>query len=105
MVELDDIFEIMANEHRRRLLSELSTSSSQAEATVTVPTDVVREPNEVEQVRIELYHNHLPKLVDMELIEWYNRPREVQTGARYEEVQPVVELLENHAEELPGKGL
>jgi hypothetical protein len=46
-------------------------------------------------------HTHLPKLEESGFIEWDQERNIVRKGPQFEEIQPLLELMENHADELP----
>lgn len=50
----------------------------------------------------DLYHNHLPRLAALDYIDWNRAAAEVAQGNRFGEIEPLLEILETHAEELPG---
>lgn len=59
--------------------------------------------SEMNNVHIALVQNHLPKLEDAGFIQW-DRDRDVVTrGPQFDEIGPLVQLLLDHADELPGK--
>ena len=50
-----------------------------------------------------MVHVHLPKLERYGCVEWDRRTKDVAKGPNFEEIRPVLELLEAHDEELlPG---
>jgi predicted transcriptional regulator len=56
---------------------------------------------ESETVRIELVHTHLPKLESLGYVSWNRDTGTVVKGERWEEIEPVLELFEQHADRLP----
>lgn len=51
--------------------------------------------------QIALTHSHLPKLADYEVVTFHRDGATVTRGPAYDAVEPVLSLLESHAEELP----
>lgn len=45
--------------------------------------------------QIALYHLHLPQLADMELIHWDRQDRIIKEGERFEEVRPLLNLIDD----------
>jgi hypothetical protein len=45
-------------------------------------------------------HVHLPKLANYGFIEWDRENDEVSKGASFDEIRPLLELLDNHRDEL-----
>jgi hypothetical protein len=52
-------------------------------------------------LQLELLHNHLPKLEELEYIHWNQDNREISKGPKWDEIAPLVELIHNHRDELP----
>lgn len=50
----------------------------------------------------DLYHNHLPRLAELEYIDWDREAGEVAQGDRFAEIESLLDTLDTHAEELPG---
>lgn len=44
---------------------------------------------------------HLPKLESAGFVVWGPQDHSVRKGPRFEEIEPLLELLQNHADELP----
>jgi len=59
----------------------------------------------VEDDRIETVltyeHSHLPQLASAGYIEWRRETGEIARGPRFADVAPLLELFEEHADELP----
>lgn len=94
---LDTAFDVLANAYRRRLLVALLEHDAGASV---VPTDVVIENVPPEGRGVYLTHTHLPKLEDAGFIEWDREGEEVRAGPRFDEIRPLLELLDDHADEL-----
>lgn len=59
------------------------------------------EIDDVDKESIRLYHNHLPKLVDYGFIEWNRDENKVQKGPKFDEIRPLLVLLEENRETFP----
>ena len=94
--EMDRIFDILRARHRRRILLLVKEGIVKTQADV-----MVRNGNETEDDEIALIHSHLPKLDDARYIAWDRETGEISKGPHFEEIEPLLELLENHADELP----
>jgi len=46
-------------------------------------------------------HSHLPELASAGYIQWHRETGEVSRGPRFDDVAPLIELLEENAAELP----
>lgn len=90
---VDRVLDALSNRERRQLLVELRAGRVEHEADV-----VARGEDRVER---QLRHTHLPKLADMGFIEWDPDTGEIAAGPRFDEIAPLLDLIENHADELP----
>ena len=97
---MDEIFDALANVHRRRVLIALLAHNPQRD-TVRVPDDAHDGEKAVETLQEELYHTHLPKLEQAGFIRWNQETQEVMKGPRFDEIRPLLELMRDHADELP----
>jgi len=91
----DRLYEVLANEQRRRLLFGLLDENPRTDAPIdldTPPDDVVAERTD----RLEQRHVHLPKLDEYEYIEWIPSRSCVERGSRFDEIRPTLELLARH---------
>ncbi len=91
--EMDRILDILCEHHRRMILLLLKEGIVETQADL-----MVRGRDEME---MQLVHNHLPKLEDTGYIEWNRETGEISKGPCFEEIEPVLKLIENHADELP----
>ena len=94
----DTAFHALADDHRRRLLLALLEHNPQEE--VTVPEDIPLDSEEVEILHSELYHRHLPLLDELGYIEWDHETHMVVKGPRFNEIRPLLELIDRHRDEL-----
>jgi len=66
--------------------------------------DAAINPNlsvDVDSLRVELYHQHLPLLAENGFVEWNRNPLTVTHGPRFEEIGVLFEALHTYAEQLP----
>ena len=54
-----------------------------------------------EQVEQALVRHHLPELEKAGYIEWDRETGEISKGPRFDEIEPILELMEKHDDELP----
>ncbi|EFW90718.1 hypothetical protein ZOD2009_17720 [Haladaptatus paucihalophilus DX253] len=66
-----------------------------------IPDDLTTDDEELEQMLITMTHTHLPKLESYDVIEWDRENNVVCRGPQFEELQPLLELIDNHRDELP----
>jgi hypothetical protein len=101
---MDELFEALSNVHRRRLLVALLDHNPQRDD-VDVPEDVHEGEKALETLQSELYHSHLPRLEEAGFIGWNRDAHEVVKGPRFDEIRPLLELMRDHADELPNDWL
>ncbi|MFC7096278.1 DUF7344 domain-containing protein [Halobaculum marinum] len=99
---LGDYFTVLSDGHRRRLLVALMQSNPRDESELHSESVVDELTDEDDQfLRHRLHHVHLPKLNAAGFISW-DRERDVITrGPRFDEIRPLLRLMERHADELP----
>lgn len=98
---LDVGFDALANNYRRRLLIALLEHNPQDDADTQIPADLSIGDKDVEKLRIQMTHTHLPKLEAAGFIDWDRETNEVRKGPRFDEIRPLVQLMYDHADELP----
>ncbi|GAA0259070.1 ArsR family transcriptional regulator [Haladaptatus pallidirubidus] len=101
---LDTVLNSLANSYRRRLLFALLEHNPQDDDS-QIPADIEYENEDLESLKICMTHTHLPKLDDTGFIKWNRETNTVQKGPRFDEIQPLLKLMHNHADELPDKWL
>lgn len=98
---LGEMFHVLADVHRRRLLIALLEHNPQNARELRIPKDTHPGENELKQLTTEMHHTHLPKLDGTGFIEWDRDSKAISKGPRFEEIRPLLELLDTHADELP----
>ncbi|WP_265111409.1 helix-turn-helix domain-containing protein [Halosolutus halophilus] len=94
----DKVFDALADVHRRRLLVALLDHNPQD------ISDLSGVPWNIEETEVEMaqkYHVHLPKLADYGFIDWHPDDEVAVKGPQFDEIKPVLELLDEHRDELP----
>ena len=102
-ISFDDMVDSLADVQRRKLLVALLEHNPQDDAPVVI-ADSAKESEAVERL-ISMRHVHLPKLVDYGFIEWNEETHEVMKGPKFDEIRPLLELLDSHEDELPADWL
>lgn len=107
MSATDRAFAALQNPIRRRLLFALLESNPQSIDRLDSPEVRSDDPGSrsVEGNPIQLVHTHLPKLDDWEYIDWNRTTGEISTGSNWDEIAPLLRLLDTHRNELPGDGV
>lgn len=91
----DDVLDALAAPERRRLLFALLAAEPRAAKPVT--SDDAAGGGRP----LAIHHVHLPKLADYGFVDWDRESGVVRTGPNFAEIRPLLELLIEHAEELP----
>lgn len=81
--------------HRRQILLELSAGQECHE------TDLVMRGNEESEVTSDLTETHLPMLEEEGIIEWDRETGTISKGPNFEEIEPLLRLMREHADDLP----
>jgi predicted transcriptional regulator len=89
----------LADVQRRKLLIALLEHNPQDDSAVVI-ADSESESDAVERL-VSMQHVHLPKLADYGFIEWDEDTHEVMKGPNFDEIRPLLELLDDHEDELP----
>ncbi|XVH33292.1 DUF7344 domain-containing protein (plasmid) [Haloferacaceae archaeon DSL9] len=98
---MDVMLDVLANRYRRRVLVALLEHNPQDDHDPQIPDDVTLETEDLDSLMIRMRHTHLPKLEEAGFIEWDQETNTVRKGPQFEEIRPLLELMENHADELP----
>ena len=95
----DDAFRALAALERRRLLVSLLEKNPQQG--VRVPDDIHDDERDLELLGAEMFHSHLPMLEERGFIRWDREENEVEKGPRFDEIRPLLELIQSRRHELP----
>ena len=98
---LDRFLDVLANKYRRRLLIALLEHNPQDDEDPQIPDDVGITDKDLDELMTQMSHVHLPKLEEAGFIEWDPEPNVVRKGPNFDEIRPLLELIRDHAEELP----
>jgi hypothetical protein len=102
-VVFDDLLDALADIQRRKLLVALLAHNPQDDESVVIDAD---ESADEELSRlIEMTHVHLPKLENYGFVVWNRETNEVSKGPNFEEIRPLLEILQKHGDELPTEWL
>jgi predicted transcriptional regulator len=97
-ISFDDMLDVMSHIQRRKLLMALMDHNPQDD-TLSVPAGS-EDVDSIERL-VQMKHVHLPKLVDHGFVEWNRDTHEVTKGPNFDEIRPLLELLDDHKDELP----
>ncbi|KTG09841.1 hypothetical protein AUR64_09435 [Haloprofundus marisrubri] len=101
-VQLNGVFVTLASTTRRWLLLDLIERSPREERTVSEELAAVWGVDRG-RVQTQLRHVHLPKLVAAGYVQWDETTGEIRRGPALSEVEPVLQLLDDNADSLPGR--
>lgn len=104
VARIDAALTALANRERRRLLHDLWREGrlSSRESTKIVANGGGRD---LDELRTELYHVHLPRLVDFGYVVHDEATGEVRKGPKFDEIAPLIRLMATHPDELPADWL
>ena len=98
---LNRALEALSNQYRRHLLVALLEHNPQDDDDVDPLNATTPSGGEVDVIQTELFHKHLPKLEEMGYIDWDRERNEINTGSNWEEIVPLLRLIDDHRDELP----
>jgi hypothetical protein len=97
---LDRTFDALRHPYRRRILMLVSEHNPRDEDEFAAE-EITAAADDLELLTIELYHVHLPKLVEAGYIDWDEETRTIRKGSDFEEIAPLLRLMTDHQDELP----
>ena len=92
---MDRVLDSLRDRRRRLILLMMNDGTVRREA------DVMVRGSDPETIETELRRSHLPALDEAGYIEWDPDTGEISKGPRFDEIVPLLDLIENHADELP----
>lgn len=98
--QLDQVFEILSHPYRRRILTMIDEHNPRDGDEFSM-AELADPDSDLSVFTRELYHSHLPKLADAGYIEWDRETDVIRRGPRFNEIAPLVSLMQKHADELP----
>lgn len=98
--DLRTALRVLQAPYRRQLLIAMSNENPQDDEDRD-PLDIVAPEDEPDVLETELVHNHLPMLEDEGYIKWDKDDNKITKGPNWDEIEPLIELLDEHRDELP----
>lgn len=98
-ISFDTLLDAMAHVQRRKLLMALMEHNPQDDLPVVIGDD--GDAADVMDRLVTMHHQHLPKLAEYGFIEWDRDSHEVHKGPQFQEIRPLLKLLDAHGDELP----
>jgi hypothetical protein len=99
-VGIDELFDVLSHPERRRILTELQEREQQPESGLAVET-LTPATGTIDVAALRLVHADLPKLDAAGYIDWDRERHLVSRGPRFQDIEPLLELMTAHADELP----
>lgn len=99
--QIDSALQALADPYRRQLLTHLLVDSRESNGHHN-PLNIGKADEEPRSSAAQLVHNHLPMLVHEGYIEWDEDDNKVSRGPRWDEIEPLIALLHENQEKLPG---
>lgn len=90
---LSKVMSALSASPRREVLFRLYEESS---SSIESPDVVELNSQSFDCSRVALYHQHLPNLAEKKYIEWDQSTFEIQKGENFDEVRPLLQLLDEH---------
>ncbi|KTG08696.1 hypothetical protein AUR64_18710 [Haloprofundus marisrubri] len=98
---LDKSLVVLSNKWRRRLLLKVLKDNPRDEREFASDAANSSETQELDALRTQLRHVHLPLLEEEGLINWNRDDGTITRGENFEEIRPLLELMREHSDELP----
>jgi len=86
----DELFSQLSHPVRRQILRELSRAGPGTGFSID---DLAIDGTWSESDRVELHHNHLPRLTAVGYVEWDRETDTIARGPRFETVAPMIHLM------------
>ncbi|WP_248910941.1 DUF7344 domain-containing protein [Halocatena marina] len=99
-MDVGDALQLLADPYRCRLV--LTSLEHNLEDESDISAVMADDAEEFEELSLKMYHHHLPKLEKAGVIEWDRNENVVRKGPTFEELVPLLRLIDDHQEELPG---
>jgi len=96
---LDSHLDALGHVDRRRLLLTLLSSNTDGDRPVEI--DQMEYDTAERPLELSMYHVHLPKLEEKGLVDADADTHSVTRGPRFDEIKPLLELLDANREQLP----
>lgn len=98
-LRFDDALELFADPHRRRLPMTLLAHTPDDE--IAIPEGLTTDAEELDILLVRMPPVDLPKLESLGVIEWNRERYVVRQGHTFDELQPLLELIASHQDDLP----
>ena len=100
---MNEQLDVLVDIHRRRLLVDLRDRDLRTDGGLVVEAAEPGDESLSVTDAVSLYHHHLPYLEDLGYVRWDRSTNQVERGPNFEEIRPLLELLDDNADRLPGE--
>lgn len=90
---------VLSNTHRRHVLLALH-DCPEGEA-IELPEAIATRNTPQRELKVKLWHSHLPKLEETGLIHWNQAENVVHRGPAFSEVNPLLDFIVEYKDEIP----
>lgn len=107
----DRALSLLSDSRRRRLLIALMDRKPDPEVGVdpeTLKQELLRTRSglrfssaDADRIVVSMHHNHLPKLVECDVLEWNEWDDTVEPGSAFDAIEPFIEVLDRNRSDLP----
>lgn len=97
--QFDEVLDALADPYRRQLLLALMEHNPQDEGDPD-PLDIHPEGDDSIS-KLNIFMGHLPKLDEMDIIDWNEDDNEIVKGPDWKEFEPLLKLIAENKDELP----
>jgi hypothetical protein len=97
------MFDAIRDPARRRILLAISDHNPReiTEFTKSKFAPVNGGEADPEQLELQLHHSHLPRLAEKGYIDWNPEAQTIRRGPNFDDIAPLLKLMDDHADELP----
>ena len=99
-ITLDQVLANLSNPTRRSILLMLGEDNPRDTDEFTAP-DVDEDDEDLELLAAEVTYEHLPQLDRAGFIDWDRESDTITRGSNFEDMRPLITLIQNHRDELP----
>lgn len=96
-----ELFEALSDPYRRQLLLALLDHNPQDDDDQD-PLGILVDGQAADDLETKMIHHHLPKLEEMGFIKRDRDTNEISKGPEWTKIEPVLTLIHEHRDELPG---
>lgn len=100
--EVDQLLKALSSQTRRHIVTSLAKNNRSSSSDLAIEELGIATADEVEAREVLLYHQHLPRLDDVGLIEWDEDTGVATRGPWFEDSRPLIESIVELEDERAG---